>query len=537
MFFLFVVSASFEVNSCAWIKMDYLNSLCESYLELARRPCSDASFAGNEVRFSSEYDALEAELAKMQSIHSENQPDWQKVIETSECVLGEHSKDLRVAVWLVWALYQRESFAGLLAGIGLLLHLCEQHWAVVYPLKLRTRRAAFGWLVLRLDPVFAKSVSVAGQQAVFHLLHEHLARLDECWSQHLGHDAPLLLSIRRQLSERLEPTAHGHPSPAALPHVMPNVKQVAAQLLKPEPAIENERDANKWLRTLQDQARPLCNWWLRQGAADLRALRLSRTLAWLSLIRYPDADNQKTTALRGPTGDKLKRCQERLAQGHYADLILELDASLSSAMFWFDGLRMQWECLDALQANLAKTELEVSFALLLQRLPDLPEYRFYDGMPFADASTRDWIALHVARHLQTNQPLALGKNIGAELWETALQEGLPKLRKDGLKAVVGEFTQGLQAARSERDRFHWRLAQARLCVLAGKHELAKILLEQLDDHLQHAGLERWEPDLALQVAQLLFRCCELLPQDQAARERKEQTHRRLCHFDLEAVLE
>lgn len=237
MFFLFVVSASFEVNSCAWIKMDYLNSLCESYLELARRPCSDASFAGNEVRFSSEYDALEAELAKMQSIHSESQPDWQKVIETSECVLGEHSKDLRVAVWLVWALYQRESFAGLLAGIGLLLHLCEQHWAVVYPLKLRTRRAAFGWLVLRLDPVFAKSVSVAGQQAVFHLLHEHLARLDECWSQHLGHDAPLLLSIRRQLSERLEPTAHGHPSPAALPHVMPNVKQVAAQLLKPEPAI------------------------------------------------------------------------------------------------------------------------------------------------------------------------------------------------------------------------------------------------------------------------------------------------------------
>ena len=83
----------------------------------------------------------------------------------------------------------------------------------------------------------------------------------------------------------------------------------------------------------------------------------------------------------------------------------------------------------------------------------------------------------------------------------------------------------------------WRLAQARLCVLAGKHELAKIQLEQLDDHLQHAGLERWEPDLALQVAQLLFRCCELLPQDQAVRERKEQTHRRLCHFDLEAVLE
>ncbi|SDS75659.1 type VI secretion system protein TssA [Pseudomonas trivialis] len=517
--------------------MDHLKTLCDYYLELARRPCSETSFIGCEVRFSSEYEALETELAKLQSIHGENQPDWQKIVETSECVLREHSKDLRVAVWLVWALYQRESFAGLLAGLGLLLHLCEQHWAVVYPIRQRTRDAAFGWLVLRLDPVFAQSLSVAGQQPVFHLLHEHLSRLDECWSQRMGHDAPLLLPIRRQLSERLEQGAQGNPAPAALPQVMTQVKQVAAQLLKPEPAIENEREANRQLRALQDQARPLCKWWLRQGAADLRALRLSRTLAWLSLTRYPDADNQRITTLRGPAVDKLKRCQERLAQGHYADLILEFDASLSSAMFWFDGLRMQWECLDALQANLAKTELEVSFALLLQRLPDLPEYRFYDGMPFADASTRDWIALHVARHLQTNRPLAQAKNIDAAPWETALQEGLPRLRKDGLKAVVGEFTQSLHAARSERDRFHWRLAQARLCVLAGKHELAKIQLEQLDDHLQQAGLERWEPELALQVAQLLFRCCERLPQDQAVRERKEQTHRRLCHFDLEAVLE
>ncbi|WP_177318312.1 type VI secretion system domain-containing protein, partial [Pseudomonas sp. R81] len=80
-------------------------------------------------------------------------------------------------------------------------------------------------------------------------------------------------------------------------------------------------------------------------------------------------------------------------------------------------------------------------------------------------------------------------------------------------------------------------AQARLCVQAGKHELAKIQLEHLDHELQHTGLEHWEPELALQVTQLLYRCCDLLPQNHAVRERKEDTHRRLCLFDLEAVLE
>ena len=72
---------------------------------------------------------------------------------------------------------------------------------------------------------------------------------------------------------------------------------------------------------------------------------------------------------------------------------------------------------------------------------------------------------------------------------------------------------------------------------AGKHELAKIQLEHLDTQLQQAGLERWEPQLALQVTLLLHRCCDLLPQSQAVRERKEDTHRRLCLFNLEAVLE
>jgi type VI secretion system protein VasJ len=111
------------------------------------------------------------------------------------------------------------------------------------------------------------------------------------------------------------------------------------------------------------------------------------------------------------------------------------------------------------------------------------------------------------------------------------------LRKDGLKAAVQALKHGLQTAGGDRARFHWRLAQARLCVHAGKHELAKIQLEHLDLELQRTGLERWEPELALHVTQLLHRCCDLMPQSHAVRERKEDTHRRLCLFDLEAVLE
>ncbi|TSD77368.1 type VI secretion system protein TssA [Pseudomonas sp. KBS0710] len=527
--------------------MDYSGALCGYYLELALVPCSQGNFAGSDMRFSSEYEALEAELGKLQSIHVGTQPDWQAVVQISESLLRQHTKDLRVAAWLTWALYQRESWPGLVAGLGLLRHLCEHQWAVVYPQKLRTRGAALGWLALRMEQVFAHSFSLNDQQPLFRCVLEHLVHLDRLWSAHLGDGAPLLLPLRRQLTQRLEQAVQVELPEAAAAGVIAQVKQAATRLLSAEPAaghdntanqaIASEKEAHKSLRTLQEQGRHLCSWWLRQDATDLRALRLNRTLTWLALNSYPDADSERLTVLRGPTPDKLKRYRERFAQGHYGELLLELEASLASALFWFDGLRMVWECLEALQANLAMTELEVSFALLLQRLPDLPEFRFHDGAPFADTATRDWITLQVARHLQLPAPSDVVVDANAEPWEVALQEVMPRLRKDGLKEAIHELKQGMHTARSERARFHWRLALARLCVSAGKQALAMVQLEGLDHELQHAGLDRWEPELALQVAQLLYRCCELLPQSQAVRERKETTHRRLCHFDVEAVLE
>lgn len=517
--------------------MIYSETLCDYYLELARSPCSQTSVVGSDMRFSSEYEALEFELAKAQSMHGTRQPDWQKVRQLGECLLRHHSKDLRVAVWMTWALHQRESFPGLLAGLGLLRHLCEQHWAVIYPAKSRTRAAACAWLALRLEPICMQNLPLTNQRPLFQAILEQLTWLDEYWSEQLGDAAPLLLPIRRQLSERLERAAQATPEPSGFAGVIVQLKQATTHLLAPETAIESEKDAHKRLRVLQDQARPLCAWWLRQDATDLRALRLSRTVAWLPLIGYPEADSERITTLRGPVPEKLQRYQERFAQGHYADLLLELEASLATAMFWFDGVRMVWECLAALQAELAMSELEADFALVLKRLPNLPHLRFHDGTPFADSATHDWIALHVERHLRKPEPPRVVTDTEAQPWEIALQQVMHVLRKDGLKTAIGELRQGLNAATSERARFQWRLAQARLCVMAGKHELAQVQLEQLDHELQRAGLETWEPPLALQVAQLLYRCYDVLPQNQAVQERKEDTHRRLCRFDLEAVLE
>ncbi|WP_085726857.1 type VI secretion system protein TssA [Pseudomonas sp. R37(2017)] len=518
--------------------MSYSSKLSAHYLELAKLPVGEQHFAGEDVRFSSEFETLEHELSKARSMHESGQIDWLKVQEVGEALLRNQSKDLRVASWVTWALYQRESFAGLLAGCGLLHHLCEHHWSQIHPAKSRTRAAAVGWLVLRLEQVLTESVPIKEQLPLFRRLVEHLEGLDAACTEHLGGDAPLLLPITRRLRTMVQRAADNRPEPGVVGVAVAQVKQAAAQLFTPGAPIDNEKEAHKALRNQQEGARPLCAWWLKQKATDLRALRLNRTLLWLSIDAVPERNAEQITVLRGLPADKLKAFQDQYDQAKYADLLVELEASLAKAPFWFDGQRMVWDCLQGLNAEMAMREVEIHFALLIQRLPGIVELRFHDGAPFADPATRAWIAANVMPHLQTaSAPRKVEVADTQPAWESALEEVLPILRKDGLKVAVQFLKQGLQGAQGGRARFFWQFALARLCFLARKYELAKTQLEILDQTLQDSGHNAWEPDLALQVLQLLHSCCESLPQNHVVRERKEEIYRRLCHLDLEVVLE
>ena len=518
--------------------MSYSSQLSVYYLDAARAPVSVESFAGEDVRFSNEYEALESELGKAQSIHENGQIDWLKVQQQSENLLRTQSKDLRVAVWLTWALCQRESFQGLLAGLEVLHHLCVQHWAEVYPQKARTRSAAIGWLVPRLEQVLNDNVPIKEQLPLFSRLVEVLEGLDAAFTQHLGVEAPLLLPISRRLKHLARGTPDSPPDAGISGVAVAQAMQAATQSFAPTAVINDEKEAHKSLRHQQDSARSLCDWWLRQKASDLRALRLNRTLLWLPIEAVPERNAEQITALRGLPADKLKGYQDKYDQGSHADLLLELEASLAKAPFWFDGQRMVWECLQGLNAQSAMREVELHFAQLIQRLPGVIELRFHDGVPFADSATRAWITASVMPRLQAASASRKVEVADAQpAWESALECAASVLRKDGLRAAVQLLKQGLHSAQGGRARFFWQFALARLCFTARKYELAKTQLDTLDQTLRDSGIDAWEPDLALDVLHLLHSCFELMPQGHGVRERKEEVYRRLCHLDLEVVLE
>src|SRR5690554_6281737 len=104
--------------------------LTSRYIELATQPIADGDFAGVDVRYCGEFEAIESTVTQQGSIHASGEPDWQQVIAQSSALLAEQSKDLRVACWLAWALYRHEGPSGLQAGLEMIGALLP-HWMLL----------------------------------------------------------------------------------------------------------------------------------------------------------------------------------------------------------------------------------------------------------------------------------------------------------------------------------------------------------------------------------------------------------------------
>lgn len=61
------------------------------------------------------------------------QPDWTPVLELGPRLLGEISKDLEIAVWMIEAQVREEGFAGLKNGFELVRRLLETFWDGIHP--------------------------------------------------------------------------------------------------------------------------------------------------------------------------------------------------------------------------------------------------------------------------------------------------------------------------------------------------------------------------------------------------------------------
>jgi type VI secretion system protein VasJ len=75
---------------------------------------------------------------------------------------------------------------------------------------------------------------------------------------------------------------------------------------------------------------------------------------------------------------------------------------------------------------------------------------------------------------------------------------------------VKVLQEGLTECGQRRDRLFWKLRIAELCYDAKRLQLAAPLLEECHEDIRRYHIEDWEPSLAVEVAQGLYRCRKAL---------------------------
>ncbi|MBR8060201.1 type VI secretion system protein TssA [Burkholderia dolosa] len=104
-------------------------------------PISDASPSGDDLLFSTEFDAIQEArryddptLDQGEWVTEIKEADWGFVVDHASALLRTRTKDLRLGVWLTEALALEDGITGLTEGYALLEGLCREYWDSVHPL-------------------------------------------------------------------------------------------------------------------------------------------------------------------------------------------------------------------------------------------------------------------------------------------------------------------------------------------------------------------------------------------------------------------
>lgn len=467
----------------------------ESWLQ----PIQADNPVGEDPGYDDDFQRLREEVNKLSGA------DVDRVIGLAEKLLKHHCKDLRVVTYYLWARLQKDGEAGLADGLGLLAALIERYADDVLPARPNARKVALEWLIsskvlngLLLYPQVVRSEAERTVAALV-WLEQGL----EAWPEE---QRPALGALYGALSSRL---AEGGGVDTVVP-------QHSGSHGASEPVLSPVTTIKSGQRLLEN-GRILAAYLREQPQGWLAAHRLLRSLRWDTVHQTPLQNTSGNTPLMPPRGECRSQLKRLYMQQSWSELLDQVECLYAEGVnhFWLD---LQWYACQALSnqpppqdswADIVKRDL----GMLLERLPGLETLRWGDGTPFADETTREWIAQHVVGNRpQQSLPAPTATSTCADIEILSLEsEALAQADSHGVEAALA-WLAARPDIQSGRQRWMLRLLMARVAEQLGKGELAIHLLSELDATAQRQVLADWEPELHFEVKARLLKLLRLKAQ-------------------------
>ena len=481
---------------------------------------------GENIELEPEFDTLQEEVGRDSSIHADRPTDWKLVLEQADALLAR-SKDVWPFVYGVIALNHTCGLQGCAEGISALSSFLQQAWDTAYPRpdRLPRRLAPLRWLQSKLSQ-YAELTGCIGEpgeavQACAKALQSLQRVIDEKAPDNDLSFTTVLGSVERMSEPVEEPTVDvATPASDVAPLVTPVEKKPAGREARPAPAqvataaSTTERDGRilagalpQVIRTFNDTARQLGDHLLSLQTTDERGYLMHRACCWSTLLQLPAIDDQKCTQLLCPAeADRIASYSAAIEEKRFAEVLPHIEKTASKAPFWLDGHYMVVRCLEGLNAQGAAICVKNALAQLLNRFPDLVEFRFKDGKPFASPRTVTWLDA-VVQSTFAGPHTGYSAGVSGSSYDKAgdellLQQAISLNAEESFDAglaLLGHVPPG-----KSRAALRHALLKARYCLAAGRKNSARNMLLNIYNDLDKWKLFDWEPKVSAAVISLLL---------------------------------
>jgi type VI secretion system protein VasJ len=519
--------------------------------ETITAPLPGENPCGSSAKHEPEYEGVVAEIRKPESLNPEP-VNWGRVVELASEVLSQKSKDLLIASYLCYGLFETEGYAGLANGLEAYVALIDRFWEDVFPEKrrMRGRIAAVEWLTVRLERGFEdkkpSSRDAEHTKKIVALLEAMEAGLtgrigeitDEVLREKIEKDAPEFSGLVRTVKS----FEKGFEQAATPTQPAPPPRQPASPTATAPAEITEDGDISKALRQCQSVLWSIAKFLFDKKLEDPVPYRLNRVGRWIDIDELPP-HREGITQIGLGAADRVQRIEACLGNKDFRSLIMEAEEGFARAPFWLDAHRYTAQAVEELGSafRAAKAAVVAEVGHFLDRLPGALDLKFKDGTPFADEQTRFWIQHEVLDARDEGSGEGAAQDGGDDPAGDSPAEAERKARalaaKGKFEQAIALFRDGLRRTGSARERFCWTLTQARFCCEVGQEELAVPQLERLDQESERFCLSEWEPKLSLDVVQTLLLCYVKIAEktrkpSPTIVDKAEALYARLCQMDL-----
>lgn len=496
---------------------------------LGQEPIPGVSPVGQDARYDPDYDQLQGEIDKLNSVTNLAEVNWKRVVTLGANILETKSKDLLAAVYLSVGLMHEDGMAGMATGSQVLRDMVSTYWDECFPPKkrLRGRMNAFSWWqekatawVKALPPepvpadlhrtilvnVEALDKSLGELLPDFPPLRDVLAAVkrlpvqppsQEEQGEKSGEESTEQAQVEGQIQdkgdEKVSEQSSSRPGgPASAP--------TAASSASTVPSVASPEDVATARKALGASATVFVGFGRGADPTDPWVWKAARMAAWINVKALPPNQGGQTM-IPAPDTDVKAALRKQLDEGKFREAVFAAESRFPGAIFWFDLQQVVAKALGGLGAEYAPA-LDVvrgELRALLTRFQGLEQLSFADGVPFADPETKAWVAT------LTGGVGGAGESGGAagteddDFVNNAIKQAEPQFARKDEAGALDALSKAMRSAPNGPARIRLRLAQMDFLTRAGRFALAVALAEDLLTEMENRDLATWAPELTVDV--------------------------------------